>query len=71
MGLLDIIIFNHLKDNKITYLQHFVISFQIGTYLLLCSTKSFIHAVFPYFFQNSTKECITCIQYLLNIMDNN
>ena len=32
MGLLDIIIFNHLKENKMTYLQHFVISFQIGTY---------------------------------------
>ena len=68
MGLLDIIIFNHLKENKMTYLQHFVISFQIGTYLLLCSTKSFIHALIPYFFKDSTEECIKCITYLLTII---
>jgi len=71
MSIFNIIFFNHLKENKMTYIQHFVISFHIGLYLLLCSTKSFIHAVFPYFFQNSTKECITCIEYLLNVIDNN
>ena len=71
MDFLDTYFLNHLKENNITYLQHFIISFQIGTYLFFCSTKSIIHAFVPYFFQNSNKECVKCLNYLLTIFDNN
>jgi len=70
MKLLDTLFFKHPKENKMSYMQHFVGSFYMGTYLFICSCKAIIHAFIPYFFETSTTDCVKSLDnYLKSIHD--
>jgi len=38
----------HLKERKVTYLQHFVFAMKVSIKLTLSSTAFFLHAFFPF-----------------------
>jgi len=40
--------FKHLKERKITYLQHFIFAMRVSLKLTFASTAFFIHALFPF-----------------------
>ena len=40
--------FKHLKERKLTYLQHFIFAMRISLKLTFASTAFFIHALFPF-----------------------
>ena len=48
-----------------TYFQHFLKSFGFGIKLTFIALRSFIHAVFPWWFQHSTSERIKNLNNIL------
>ena len=40
--------FKHLKERKISYLQHFIFAMRVSLRLTLASTAFFIHAFVPF-----------------------
>ena len=40
--------FKHLKERKVTYLQHFIFALRVSLKLTFASTAFFIHALFPF-----------------------
>ena len=54
--------FQHIKEQKTTYIQHCITSLHISSYFLLSSIKAFIHAFIPCLFQTSSSECVRDIQ---------
>ena len=43
---------SHLKDNNMSYGQHFSFAVKLSFHLAVISIVGVIHAVVPYFFQN-------------------
>ncbi len=59
-------IFNkHPNSLGETYLQHFFKSFSFGIKLLMLSTIAFIHALFPWCFENSVSNNIRRLNNIL------
>ena len=40
--------YQHLKDKKVSYVQHFIFAFGISLKLTLSSTAFFVHALLPF-----------------------
>ena len=56
---------DHLKSVGENYFEHFLKSFSFGMKLLYIALGAFIHAIFPWFFENSTSDRISELHELL------
>ena len=48
--------FDHLKEKKVSYIEHLVFSTNIAYMLSTASVKAFIHAIYPDLFTTSSTE---------------
>lgn len=55
----------HLNDNCMTYTEHFKFSSYLSYLLFISSIKALIHSFIPCFFQTSTSDIISFINYLI------
>lgn len=62
---------SHPKEDKMTYIQHFLNTFFLGTYLGFNSVKIIIHSIFPFLFINCDNDCIKYSDNYINIVYNN
>ena len=53
---MEFIEFEHLKNENITYFQHFVRASYLTLILTLGSLQSLVHTIYPDYFVNSTTE---------------
>ena len=55
----------HPKSVCLTYSSHLKLSMLLSSKFAIASLKSFIHAIFPYFFTKSSTDAITEINEIL------
>lgn len=66
MNLFDIFT-AHPREHNITYMQHMMISLNLGVSFFVASIQAVIHAVFPFIFESSSSETLL---YCENIIKN-
>lgn len=54
--------FNHLKENRLTYCEHFHRAMSIWFTMIVASSKNFIHAFYPDVFTTSASDAIEYLQ---------
>ena len=58
-------IFKHPKDVCMNYFEHMKFAMNISLRLFVGSVQSFVHAIIPDMFVDSTSELINTIDYML------
>ena len=63
--------FKHLKEKKVTYMQHCIISLNISKMLLIAGVKALIHSFVPFLFETSSTDCIKELSFFMGeVYDN-
>jgi hypothetical protein len=61
-----IMMFSHLEKNKMTYIQHMIISLNLSMIFCISSITAFIHAFFPFLFETSSSDTIKYADTIIN-----
>ena len=59
---INIYFFNHPRENKLSYMQHFVVSSTLSISFFIGSVKALIHAFIPYLFETSSTDTLRELQ---------
>tara|TARA_Y100000992_G_scaffold168686_1_gene113310 strand:+ start:6376 stop:6588 length:213 start_codon:yes stop_codon:yes gene_type:complete len=62
--------FKHLKEKKVGYFTHCIVSLNISKSFIIGGIKAFIHAFIPFWYTTSSTDCIKEMQWFMNEMYN-
>lgn len=69
MGLIYNIFLKYPDENNMSYGQHFLMHFYLGTFFITCSFKAFIHSFIPVLFKDSITEDVNIINHYAEIIN--
>ncbi|MDD4930691.1 MAG: DUF6356 family protein [Candidatus Colwellbacteria bacterium] len=53
--------FSHLTENNISYFDHMKRAFSISTRMIICSVKTTIHGILPYFWPTAATDTVSVL----------